>query len=283
MLNKKIKLLTTSLLVFGALTACNVNKDNKTAMDRPMRTAYDYNRVGYYSYNNSPNAYGYAPKRVNDYYANEYRYSDMYGMRKVRDNRPSNYSYDRVGYYSYNYPNVNQYTNDMYGMRKVNVDRTKTDDNGNIKYSKINKRIHDNRNDADYNYYADRNYHGHLTYTNYGNRRADWTNYSTGDGKLAEKISKRVETITNVDRVSTVVYGNDILVAVKSNNANNGMMENKIRQAVEPYAKNRKVHVRVDETMYNKVRDINNNLRLGKVSNNINKNLDKMFDTLRTE
>ncbi|MBO9130485.1 YhcN/YlaJ family sporulation lipoprotein [Bacillus sp. 165] len=343
-MNKKIKVLTTSLLVFGALSACNV--DNKTAMDRQMNTAYNYNhvgnfpanysydRVGYYSYNNYPNSYGYAPKPVNDFFANKYRTDDMYGMKKVRNNRPSNYSFERTGYYSYNYPNVNQYTNNslnmsnvnnrigklpanysydrvgyysfnnypnaygyapksvinrdnnninIYGMKKSDVNLVKNDHNGDVRYSEINKRIHDNNNDADYHYYADRNFHGHLTDDNYGMRRVNWSNYSNGDGIIAEKISNRIEKMTNVDKASTVVYGDDILVAVKSNTANKDMVENEIRKAVEPYAKNRTVHVQVDETMYNKIKDLNNDLRYGKVSNGINKDLDNMFNSLRTK
>lgn len=243
-MNKKLKLITTSLLIVGALTACNPAKN--TAIESQKRqTAYDYGyeRTSYYGFNNYPNAYGYVPRprSVTD------RYTDM-------------------------------------DINRVTYRNPKTDDYGNVKYSKINQEIHRNKNAVGYNYYADRNFHGHIT-NPYPTRNVTMNGYYTNaDGATAEKITNRVKRIGDVDRVSTVVYGNDILVAVKARNtANAKTVEDKVLKAAMPYAKGRSLHVTVNESMYNRVRDISSHLRNGTMTNEMNKDLNGMFQSVRTD
>ncbi|MFD3449517.1 YhcN/YlaJ family sporulation lipoprotein [Microbacteriaceae bacterium 4G12] len=245
-MNKKIKLLTTSLLVVGALTACNTNPQKKTAMDRTnvQKTAYDHKRTSNYGYNNYPNTVSYTP-----------------GNRTVTD----------------------RYT-DM-DMQRVTYPTNHTDRYGNVKYSKINQDIKQGRTNVGYNYYNDRNYHGQMaTPSPAPTRNVTMNNsYMNRDGKLAETISNRVRGMNGVDRVSTVAHGNDVLVAVKARTGENTTdLENRVRQAVIPYAKGRTVHVSANPDMYNRVSDMSTRLRNGTITNDMNRDLTNMFNALRT-
>ena len=85
-----------------------------------------------------------------------------------------------------------------------------------------------------YNYYRDVNYNGQMA-NPYPTRNITMNNsYINNDGKTAEKITNRVKRMNNVDRVSTVVYGNDVAIAVKPRNTatDETAMANEIRQAV---------------------------------------------------
>jgi spore cortex protein len=244
-LNKKFKLITTSLLVIGALTACNTGKKD-TAMERHKRQTasnYGYERTSYYGFNNYPNAYGYAPKpsSITD------RYTDL-------------------------------------EMNRVTYRNPKTDDYGNVKYSKINKEIHRNRNDVGYGYYRDRNFHGHIVNPSPTRNVTMNGYYTNADGATAEKITNRVKRMNDIEHVSTVVYGNDVLVAVKARNmANSKKIEDKVRQEAMPLAKGRNIHVTVSENMYNRVRDISKNMRDGTMTNRMNKDLTDMFESVRVD
>ncbi|MFX3624542.1 MAG: YhcN/YlaJ family sporulation lipoprotein [Ectobacillus sp.] len=244
-MNKKIKLITTSLLVVGALTACNTESKD-TAMERhKQKGAYDYGaeNTSYYSYSGYPNAYGYVakPRSVTD------RYTDL-------------------------------------DMNRVSYRDNRTDDNGNVRYSRINKEIHRNRTDVGYNYYNDRNFHGHID-NPYPTRNVTLNGYYTNaDGATAETITNRVERMKEVADARTIVYGNKVLVAVKARDMNNTRgLEDRVRRTAMPYAKGRNIHVTMEDGLFNRVRDMSTRLRNGTMTNDMNTDLQNMFDSIRTD
>ncbi|MFJ1132374.1 YhcN/YlaJ family sporulation lipoprotein, partial [Bacillus thuringiensis] len=89
------------------------------------------------------------------------------------------------------------------------------------------------RNDTGYNYYRDVNYNGQIANPHPTRNITMNNSYINNDGKTAERITNRVKRMNNVDRVSTVVYGNDVAIAVKPRNTvtNETAMANEIRQA----------------------------------------------------
>ncbi|MDM5190130.1 YhcN/YlaJ family sporulation lipoprotein [Bacillus sp. DX4.1] len=228
-MNKKIKIITASLLVTSALAACGTTK-NKSAMD-DRNAAYNYERT----------SYGTHPYR-NDVTRTD-RYTDYVTYRN--DNRTDNY--------------------------------------GNVKYSRINQDIRDRRNDVGYNYYRDVNYNGQIANPHPTRNITMNNSYINNDGKTAEAITNRVKRMNNVDRVSTVVYGNDVVIAVKPRNTvtDEQAMANEIRQAVANDVKNRNVYVTVKNDMFERVDTMSTRLRNGTVTNNLNRDITDMFRDIR--
>ncbi|WJE23910.1 YhcN/YlaJ family sporulation lipoprotein [Bacillus cereus] len=139
------------------------------------------------------------------------------------------------------------------------------------------------RNDAGSNYYRDVNYNGQIA-NPYPTRNITMNNsYINNDGKTAEKITNRVKRMNNVDRVSTVVYGNDVAIAVKPRNpaTNETTMANEIRQAVVNEVGNRNVYVSVRNDMFTRVDAMSTRLRNGTVTNDFNRDITNMFRDIR--
>jgi spore cortex protein len=103
------------------------------------------------------------------------------------------------------------------------------------------------------------------------------------DGKTAEKITNRVKRMNNVDRVSTVVYVNDVAIAVKPRNpvTNETAMANEVRQAVANEVGNRNVYVSVRNDMFTRVDAMSTRLRNGTVTNDFNRDIVNMFRDIR--
>ncbi|PFJ09634.1 spore cortex protein [Bacillus cereus] len=139
------------------------------------------------------------------------------------------------------------------------------------------------RNDTGYNYYRDVNYNGQIA-NPYPTRNITMNNsYINNDGKTSEKITNRVKRMNNVDRVSTVVYGNDVAIAVKPRNTvtDETAMANEIRQSVANEVGNRNVYVSVKNDMFTRVDAMSTRLRNGTVTNDFNRDIGNMFRDIR--
>ncbi|HDX9536537.1 MULTISPECIES: YhcN/YlaJ family sporulation lipoprotein [Bacillus] len=139
------------------------------------------------------------------------------------------------------------------------------------------------RNDTGYNYYRDVNYNGHIANPHPTRNITMNNSYINNDGKTAERITNRVKRMNNVDRVSTVVYGNDVAIAVKPRNTgtNETAMANEIRQAVSNEVGNRNVYVSVRNDMFTRVDAMSTRLRNGTVTNDFNRDIVNMFRDIR--
>ncbi|MGG0647355.1 YhcN/YlaJ family sporulation lipoprotein [Bacillus mycoides] len=139
------------------------------------------------------------------------------------------------------------------------------------------------RNDAGSNYYRDVNYNGQIANPHPTRNITMNNSYINTDGKTAEKITNRVKRMNNVDRVSTVVYGNDVAIAVKPRNTatNETAMANEIRQAVVNEVGNRNVYVSVRNDMFTRVDAMSTRLRNGTATNDFNRDITNMFRDIR--
>ncbi|MDA2459823.1 YhcN/YlaJ family sporulation lipoprotein [Bacillus cereus group sp. MYBK65-1] len=139
------------------------------------------------------------------------------------------------------------------------------------------------RNDTGYNYYRDVNYNGQIANPHPTRNITMNNSYINNDGKTAERITNRVKRMNNVDRVSTVVYGNDVAIAVKPRNTvtNETAMANEIRQAVVNEVGNRNVYVSVRNDMFTRVDAMSTRLRNGTVTNDFNRDIGNMFRDIR--
>lgn len=190
------------------------------------------------------------------------------------DGRNANYNYERTSYYDTQPYRDNVTRTDRY------TDYV-TYRNGN----RVTDNVNDRRNDVGYNYYRDVNYHGQIA-NPYPTRNITMNNsYVNNDGKTAEKITNRVKGMNNVDRVSTVVRGNDVVIAVKPRNAvtNETAMANEIRQAVADEVKNRNVYVTVKNDMFDRVDTVSTRLRNGTVTNDLNRDITDLFRDVRAD
>ncbi|MCM3737104.1 YhcN/YlaJ family sporulation lipoprotein [Bacillus cytotoxicus] len=197
--------------------------------------------------------------------------------------RNATYNYERTSYENAYPHRDNVAGTDRYTDYVTYRNDTRTDQYGNVKYTKINQDIHNRRDNVGYNYYRDVNYHGQMT-NPYPTRNVTMNNaYINNDGKVAEAVSNRVKGMDNVDRVSTVVRGNDVVIAVKTrNNPDEKALENDIRKAVAPLVNNRNIYVTAKEDMFTRVDTMSTQLRNGTITNDLNRDVTNMFRDLRT-
>lgn len=124
---------------------------------------------------------------------------------------------------------------------------------------------------------VDYNYSGHLN-----NRDDDArSSYFNGNnGELAERVANRVSQITNVDDARVIVYGDMVLVAVDTADDEADRVEPSIRRAAEQVATNKDVRVVTDESMYIRVRNVDNSLRNGMDNAEYTNNIRGIFNEI---
>lgn len=139
-----------------------------------------------------------------------------------------------------------------------------------------------NRNGAGYNYYGDTNYNGQMA-NPYPTRNVTMNDsYTNEDGKTAEEITNRVKRMDNVERVSTGVYGDNVVIAVKTNaKTDEKALAEDVRKAAEPYAKGRNIYVTADEDMFQRVDTLNTQLRNGTATNDLNDDITNLVNDVR--
>lgn len=188
------------------------------------------------------------------------------------DDRNATYNYERTSY-----DDIRPYRNNV--TRTDRYTDYVTYRNGN----RMNNNVYDRRDDVGYNYYRDVNYHGQIA-NPYPTRNITMNNsYINNDGRTAERITNRVKRMNNVERVSTVVRGDDVVIAVKPRGAvtNETAMTNEIRQAVAQDVRNRNVYVTVKNDMFDRVDAMNTRLRNGTVTNDLNRDITDLFRDIR--
>ncbi|MEC1717947.1 YhcN/YlaJ family sporulation lipoprotein [Schinkia azotoformans] len=102
---------------------------------------------------------------------------------------------------------------------------------------------------GDGNYgYDDYNYHGHLNTTFNG---VPTRSYNTGhDNIVAQRITDRIEHVTDVNDVAAIIDGNTILVVIDTDDDDSQAIEKKVRRIVEGMANGREVRVVTDKGMF---------------------------------
>ncbi|MFZ3588305.1 YhcN/YlaJ family sporulation lipoprotein [Bacillus sp. DJP31] len=127
---------------------------------------------------------------------------------------------------------------------------------------------------------SDYNYHGQMMGQNNNAKASYKNNYNGG---LAEKISNRVKDMNNVDDARTIVNGNEILVAVDTKNQNDRDVEQKVRSAIRSMTSGKEVRVVTDESTFTRARNIDNELRNGGPTDNLDADVRDMFKEIGQE
>ncbi|AST06637.1 YhcN/YlaJ family sporulation lipoprotein [Anoxybacillus flavithermus] len=124
---------------------------------------------------------------------------------------------------------------------------------------------------------ADRNYHGHLNAMDERTRPSYYRNYN---GALAEKIAKRAANVANVKDARAVVSGDRVVVAVSTTEKNTARIERLVRQAIAPYTAGKTVRVVANESMYNRIRTLDNDIRDGGPMDQLERDIRDIFNDM---
>jgi spore cortex protein len=289
-LNKKVLYTLSTAFLLSGLTACNNNADEGAMGHNGAR------QVGYYSDENNANgnARGNAilPDRDNDGPVTEML--DRAGDNN-RGNNGGTINYRNAGNVGTRDNgfidqqndggpnNVRNEFNDNDGLTGIRYDNTLRGygDNTGVNNPTRPNAANDNGLARD-NRFArtDYNYHGHMAGRD-NNARASYNN--NYNGRLAEEISNRVQNVDNVEDVRTIVNGNDVLVAIDTNDRNNKTVEQEVRNAIRSVAAGKDVRVVTDENIFTRARNIDNDLRDGGPTEELDTDVRNMFQELGEE
>ncbi|WP_078545379.1 YhcN/YlaJ family sporulation lipoprotein [Litchfieldia alkalitelluris] len=211
------------------------------------------------------------------------------GVNRANDNRFFNFGAVRDNNH-YGTNNTTHRSNNFFsGLRDngnfgtLGTDRDNLDGNyatspyavpGNPYAARGNKTMEHNKHDR-----ADLNYHGHVDdNTDQARNSAYYTNYN---GDLADRIVERAERVKNVDDAHAVVMGDDVVVAIDTNDNNDKNVTNEVEDSIKSLTKNKDVRVITDEATFTRVRDINNDMRTGHTTpDTINEDLGDLFENI---
>ncbi|KAB2338694.1 spore cortex protein CoxA [Cytobacillus depressus] len=127
---------------------------------------------------------------------------------------------------------------------------------------------------------SDMNYHGHL---GFNERKPRSSYYEAYDGNYVNQINQAAH-VNNVKNVQTLVKGNDVLIAVNlANNRLKGDTIANIRQSVKPYVSGKNVHIVTNPSTFNRIKVIDNDLREGGPRDQINLDIDNIFQRLKKQ
>jgi spore cortex protein len=136
------------------------------------------------------------------------------------------------------------------------------------------------RSDHDHNFFqrdnkysrGDLNYHGHLSEQR-GSGQARIYNNSEQDNKLGRKVGIAAESVENVDKVRSVLFGRKVEVAVTYKDKSlKKQTDKKIRKAVLPYIEGRELRIIEDEGTFSRSRNIDYDRKNGNPRESININ-----------
>jgi spore cortex protein len=118
---------------------------------------------------------------------------------------------------------------------------------------------------------SDENYHGQARKVTY---------YNDKEEELAKRVAEKVSDVKNVEDVRTIVNGDQLLVAVDTNDKNDEDVKNSVLNAVKPLAKGKDVQVVTDEGTFTRVRTINDNIENGQPKKTIDTDIRDLFDDM---
>ena len=148
------------------------------------------------------------------------------------------------------------------------------DENGNPPNPTVPRSDHDHNFFQKDNKYSrgDLNYHGHLS-EHRGSGRAQTYSNSEQDNQMARKVGIAAESVDNVDKVRSVLFGREVEIAVTYKDKSlKKQTDKKIRQAVLPYTEGRVLRVIEDEGTFSRSRNIDYDRRNGNPRESININ-----------
>lgn len=108
---------------------------------------------------------------------------------------------------------------------------------------------------------TDRNYHESLNGIDHVGNPSYYNNY---DGRLADRLVKRAEQVDGVTNARALVNGDEVIVAVNpEKNVNTSNVKREVKRAVKPLVENKELRISTEESVYNTVQSVDNDLRDG--------------------
>lgn len=127
----------------------------------------------------------------------------------------------------------------------------------------------------------DKNYHGHLNDNNGGARSSYYTAYN---GVMTRQIVNATKSVENVVDARAVVHEDEIMVgAVLENRSRENETKTAITRAVKPYLNGKALTIVTDESIFSRIRTIDNTLREGGPKDQIDKDIDNIFSNTRNQ
>lgn len=136
------------------------------------------------------------------------------------------------------------------------------------------------RSDHDHNFFqrdnkysrGDLNYHGHLS-EHKGSGKAQTYSNNEQDNKMAREVGIAAESIDNVDKVRSVLFGREVEIAVTyKDKSQKKQTDKKIKKAVLPYTEGRVLRIIEDEGTFSRTRNIDYDRKNGNPRESINFN-----------
>ncbi|KMM37534.1 YhcN/YlaJ family sporulation lipoprotein [Guptibacillus hwajinpoensis] len=88
-------------------------------------------------------------------------------------------------------------------------------------------------------------------------------NYSGYDNELSNRLSDRIEKLKNVEDARVIVYGDQIMIAVDTNDRNDADVKDSVRSEVAKVTKQKNISISTDEDVFGRMGDVNNRLEDG--------------------
>lgn len=101
------------------------------------------------------------------------------------------------------------------------------------------------------------------------NNRTDM-NYDNGyDGALAEKIRNRVNHMNNVDDAHVILNDNTVIVGIDTSENDKSAVDQRVHREVKKLVPNRDVRVTTDDSIVQRIKNVDHNLRSGKTTTEV--------------
>jgi spore cortex protein len=148
------------------------------------------------------------------------------------------------------------------------------DENGNPPNPTVPRSDHDHNFFQKDNKYSrgDLNYHGQLSEHKGSGKAGIYTN-TEQDNKLARKVGLAAESVDNVDKVRSVLFGREVEIAVTYKDKSlKKQTDKKIKKAVRPYTEGRDLRIIEDDGTFSRTRNIDYDRKNGNPRESINFN-----------
>ncbi|MCB5235656.1 YhcN/YlaJ family sporulation lipoprotein [Niallia circulans] len=180
-----------------------------------------------------------------------------------------------IGYYSneqHEVNNGNRYTTDNDGPITEIMDHTYGDEGYR---NDVDVRNVNNRNNVNVRNVNDRNVNRDNINRNDRDERVSY------DTKLAQKVSNTVVKIDNVKNARSIVYGDNVLVALEVENTKNvDKTKANVKDKLNDSLNGRDISVVTDRGIFTSIEDINRSIRNGQPQQTITNNIENIFRDL---
>ncbi|PKG24418.1 YhcN/YlaJ family sporulation lipoprotein [Niallia nealsonii] len=101
------------------------------------------------------------------------------------------------------------------------------------------------------------------------------------DNQLAKNIEKKSASVKNVKKAHSLVYGNNVVLAVQMYDKGEiDATKKRLEKKIKPYIDNKSISIVTDQGIFSGIEEINKKIREGKPNKTITNNIEDMFEQL---